>query len=461
MNNTKLFRFLKNSGAALHAPPPLGKIYPIAIILAGFMAMLALNLPGQLSYDSVIQLLDGRSGQYHTWHPPVMAFLLGLGDALMPGTGLFVIFNAALCFLSFAAILGLRDRITWLTVLAALGAVLTPQFLLYPGIVWKDVLFADAAMAGFVCLGYAGKHWTNVPARLGFLAGAVSLLLVAGLARQNGPVVLVIGALALGWIAAKQAGSKMGFAYGAGGLAAVFLLLVLSSLALNLRAAKDDGPAAQITLLKAYDIIGAQVADPLYRPAILESQAPFLAARMHDDGVRLYSPLKNDTLEASEALEDAITAPASAAPIAAQWRDLLLHRPWLYLRVRADVFTQVFLTPALRQCVPYYLGVDGPAEDMQQLHLTRRWGAADKFLANYTARFVGTPIFSHLAFALLALVLLVALLRRRRPVDIAIAGLLVATLIFSGSFFVISIACDYRYLYALDLSVLFALLYIL
>jgi hypothetical protein len=32
------------------------------ILLAGFAAMLVLNAPGQLSYDSVTQLADGRSG---------------------------------------------------------------------------------------------------------------------------------------------------------------------------------------------------------------------------------------------------------------------------------------------------------------------------------------------------------------------------------------------------------------
>src|SRR6202000_1591581 len=47
-----------------------------AILLAGFALMLAVNAPGQLSYDSVAQLADGRAGHYNSWHPPVMAFLL-------------------------------------------------------------------------------------------------------------------------------------------------------------------------------------------------------------------------------------------------------------------------------------------------------------------------------------------------------------------------------------------------
>jgi hypothetical protein len=43
---------------------PTPAIVTAAVLAIGFAAMLALNLPGQLSYDSVSQLLDGRSGHY-------------------------------------------------------------------------------------------------------------------------------------------------------------------------------------------------------------------------------------------------------------------------------------------------------------------------------------------------------------------------------------------------------------
>ena len=43
-------------------------------------------------------------------------------------------------------------------------------------------------------------------------------------------------------------------------------------------------------------------------------------------------------------------------------------------------------------------------------------------------------------------------MRRGHGSDIAIAGLQVAALAFALSFFIVSIACDYRYLYFLDLA---------
>ena len=57
----------------------------LALLLAvGAAASLGLNWPGQFSPDSVWQLQQGRAGVFNSWHPPVMAALLGLFDRLAP-----------------------------------------------------------------------------------------------------------------------------------------------------------------------------------------------------------------------------------------------------------------------------------------------------------------------------------------------------------------------------------------
>ena len=66
------------------------------VLTVWFAAILAANWPGQMSYDSVVQLADGRSGHYDSWHPVVMAWLLGLFDAVLPGPGLFLAFTGLL-----------------------------------------------------------------------------------------------------------------------------------------------------------------------------------------------------------------------------------------------------------------------------------------------------------------------------------------------------------------------------
>ena len=133
----------------------------LALLAAGWVATVAANWPGHLSYDSILQLLQGRSGRYNTWHPPVMAWLLGLGDAVVPGTGLFIAFDAALAFGAMAGVLRLaRGPIRWPAAAVGAAVVLSPQMLIYQAIVWKDVLFADGAVAGFVCLALAAARWT-------------------------------------------------------------------------------------------------------------------------------------------------------------------------------------------------------------------------------------------------------------------------------------------------------------
>ena len=124
-----------------------------------------------------------------------MAWLLGFSTGSCPGTALFVVFDAVLAFGSFArtfvaspdALHGRRRR--WRRC-----AVLTPQMLLYQGIVWKDVLFADAGVAGFVCLALAAALWLRPRLRFGLIAGGIAFLVLAALARQNGVLMLLAGA---------------------------------------------------------------------------------------------------------------------------------------------------------------------------------------------------------------------------------------------------------------------------
>ncbi len=81
------------------------------------------------------------------------------------------------------------------------------------------------------------------------------------------------------------------------------------------------------------------------------------------------------------------------------------------------------------------------------------WHYADFFEFN-------TPIFSHALWALVGLGLMYPLLRRRNAADLAMAGLIAASFVFTATFLVISIACDYRYLYLIDLSALAGILYV-
>ncbi len=430
-----------------------------AIILVAFGFSAAANWPGHLSYDSVIQLLEGRTAIYANWHPPVMSWLLGLSDAVGANASLLMLFDCALLFGAFLLLALVQPARSWAAAVVLVLAAATPQLLIYPGIVWKDVLFAAASLAGFACLAAGAAWWPRIRWRFALLAMALLLLVLAALARQNGIVLLVFAAATLGWIAARAEGARTGAIYAVSALAAALLLAAGCRAALDTRVRGDLGPEAQLKLLESYDLIGALTRDPALPLPVLSRADPTLVRLMRRDGPRLYSPVRVDTLNSSAALMDAIgAAPPSA--VAADWRGLILGRPGLYLATRWAAFRWVFLTPDAALCYPYYLGVDGPRAAMMALGLTHRWDSRDQALDSYGAHFERTPILSHGFYALLALAGLVVLLYRRRPADLAMAGLLAGALAFAASFFVISISCDYRYLYLLDLAALAGTFYL-
>ena len=440
----------------LIAPRPL----TLVIITAGFVFSMAVNLPGHLSYDSVMQLLEGRAGTYSGWHPPIMSWLLGLTDAVVPGTTLFVFAVAFVLFAALASLLWLKPRPSWFAPPVALLLVLSPQFLLYQGVVWKDVLFANAAVAGFVFLAHSGAVWRKARLRYAFLMLSFLLLVAAALARQNGILLLPLAAIAAGWIARRFGLSFWQYlTYGAGALAFALVAILLANVALETRVSGLWGPIRQFKLLEMYDLIGALRADPNLPLYQLQQGDPEFLRLMRADGRRLYSPERSDTFNKSAALERARAA-APIAPLRQQWVGFIRGRPWLYLRERTQVFRWIFLTPDIRVCVPFYFGIDGPPGPMKWLGIKPRYDPRDEALENYGEHFIGTPALSHPFFFALALAETAFLFYRRRVADIPFALMLVGAIGFTLTFFVIAIACDYRYLYFLDLAAITALFYI-
>ncbi len=441
------------------APPHFdaARLTAVAVILVAWGACLALNWPGHFTWDSVMQLAEGRRGLYTGQHPPVMSWLLGLADAVRPGAAIFVIAQASMVFgglLAFATL----GRGSWLAALLAAAFATFPQLTLYPAIVWKDVLFAGAACGGFAALAWAGVTWAKPSRRWALLAVSVVLLALATLARQNGAAVLPFAAAAVWWSAAQN-GARRPLALGAGFVVALAAIALAASAALATRVTGSDGVAEQWEHLQTYDIVGAAARDPGFRFGVLRARTPQLAALLREDGVPVYSPARIDTL-ADPIFTETDGRRGLAQPLADQWRALIVGHPMLYLRQRAAAFRWVLLTPKPSECVMAETGVDGDPDALAAAGLTERQTARDKALGDYAEAFDGTPVFSHAVYGFAAIGLAIVLILRRRAADIAVAAMLGGALAFTASFAVISIACDYRYLYFLDLSAIAAALYL-
>lgn len=426
-----------------------------AVLIVGFVAVLAIDLPGKISWDTTMQLYEGRTNHQVTFNPWIMSWILGLTDRVVRGVGLFMALNAAILFGSLAALPALRGfKLPPLAPLALAAVLATPQVVNYQGLVWKDVFFANLTVAAFVTLAFAvsvrrpGLRWAAY-------AKAVVLLALAALVRQNGAVAGLMAALAVGAAETCRLGWKRGVLAGALGFAAAMVIAVILGAAIKPGSSELKPHATGLSLLRRYDIVGAVARDP---KVDLSPMPPASQAVVRAEGPRLYTAERVDTLDYSDTLNAAF-ASTSRHDLSATWRNIVLHRPGLYLRHRLAVFGQVFLTPKLQQCVPVEVGIDGPEPYLGRLGLKVGSTHKDVLLSAYAARFYNTPVFSHLAYAVLALVLLAALALRRRPADLAMMGLLLSGLGFAASFLPISIACDYRYLYLLDLASLAALVY--
>ncbi len=135
--------------------------------------------------------------------------------------------------------------------------------------------------------------------------------------------------------------------------------------------------------------------------------------------------------------------------------------PLLYLQVRAGEFAWLFLQQHPDRCLTYTLGVLGPERQLKLSGLSRRYDSRDEWLEdNYAQPLVGTPAFSHVFFALAGLACLIVLLMRRDAADWPMAGLLIASGLYALSYFFIGVACEYRYLFLVDMAALAAMFYL-
>jgi hypothetical protein len=443
------------------APLLRARLAYLLALAAGWILMLAVDAPGHLTLDSVLELFEGRFRIRQSWAPSFYAWVLGVFDAVWRGTGLYLAASGLVLFGALASFSFLRGRTSWWAPVTAALLAASPLVLIYQGVVWKDVLFANVSVAGMACLAWAVLRRPRGRARALWLGASLAWLAAAALLRQNGVVVGVFAAAALGWIEGRDGGLRRGLAWGLGALAAV----VLASHAMNLATQPDgpgsgDGMAEGVRVLQTYDLLGALAAEPSIPLPAIDRAAPAASHALRALAPRYWSAERTDFTDAQPQIAAAVARLPDAA-VTRDWLGLVLRRPGLYLRNRAAVFGWVFLTPRIERCVPVCLGVQGPAEVLAQLGMKPRWSAADGRLFDYDAAFLRTPVYFHLAYAVLALAVgLILLLRRGDPADIVVAALQASGLAFAASFFLISIACDYRYLYFLDLAAMTGLVYL-
>lgn len=426
--------------------------------MLGAVLSICVNYPGHIEFDGVMQLMEGHTRVYSNWHPAIMSWLLGLSLDLHRDAWPFALLNTFLLFGSFASIPWLVLRPSKFCSVIALPLVLMPQLFLFPSIIWKDVLFAATVLGAFVSLAHSAVNWHHFRARLIFVAIAILLLSIAALSRQNGAVVLPVASIVVALIARST--SSQWIVWGSGFLVVTALLSVSGNALLQMRAGKTLGAVEQIEDLQLYDIAGMLQREPGLPLTIFTQNAPRLEEVLRTTSARAYTPAMQDPVVFTAEVRPFISS--SIEVVRRQWAQAVLSHPWLYMTVRSADFSWLIFSDHPDKCLVYTLGVLGPEKQMKSLHLVRRYDNRDEWLEdNYAEPLVKTAAFSHASFGILGFSCVIFFAIRRRPADLVLGAMLVSTALYSGTYYFIGVACQYRYLFALDVSVLASLFYLL
>lgn len=437
----------------------------VIALLAGALACLslALQIPGQISMDTSIQLHEAFTGQSESFNPPLMSALLRwLGGGSL-ATSLMVLIDTLLLYGSFAlvAVSIAQQRVQrlplWRAALAVL-VILNPLVFLYAGIVWKDVLFASLLTSGCaLCIAASAG-----PLYRRYACGLVALLLlaVALITRQQG--VFMVPFMVLGVIAAlwpRQIRQRICLVIAVVSVFFVCETLLQRQVEVAIKPPVTKATAVGFRSLMIYDLAG-MVSHSARQPD--EYASPITQEQLN--AIRaVYTPERIDTLDQTPLLDTWIGG-RSSQELKSAWWAMLKQNPQAYLAHRFAAFSKLMGLDGIHGTLPIHVGIEGNAAYLAQLGMDQGRTQRTQLIYDVARHFFSSPLYRH-AFWLGALVVIAAIAGRARlPRRLLVIGALIATatLLMYASYLPTAIAADFRYLFgAIPLVMLLALVLLL
>jgi len=412
------------------------------------------HYPGQASIDAIVQLQDGISGVYDSNQPPPMSWLMALLS--LPGVlGL----NVVLFGLAVAVLLKQLPASVTTQNTAVFLLFCFPVLLVYNGIVWKDVLFANGALLGLLLLpqGRNKLHWHSLIVSAAVLALAVSV-------RQQG---VLAAAFAIAYMLLtptiflvrgdrfKALGLWLLVYFACGSLIEVFV----AESGDTSQSASLDGPLYQ---LSTFDLGGIAALNPDIHFPALEADAHEIALGHQPTRERVMSALSGYSPDRHDWMGESIAASGAWFPKEAlyqDWRTRIIKYPLDYMAHRLDFLSWLYGFHNVNQCTPFFWGISAePSSMVKEIGLESgvSWRAERLQALSAMSVFLFRP-FIYLAVSMLVLSIL--LFQRRRHCMNMIA-IQLAGLSYAASYAVVGIACDFRYTYFSTLVALFGLVYL-
>ena len=435
----------------------LRRLPPLAILALGWLALMLYAYPGFMSFDSVWQLTDARSGEIGDAHPPLMSVMWGVVDRVIAGPfGMLVI--QTVCFLA-GAYLILRKLMSERA--AALGAsvlLILPPVSAVMAVIWKD-----GQMAGYLLLGVglvlSPRRWVRLV--------ALGCFVLATAMRHNAlamtfPLVLLLFA----WNPAHRWWVRYPIAIAAW-FAVTFSAQTLSGALVTGHMRSHLWHDA----LALYDIVGTlRYADPIPDAELRETftGVPLIPTENIQEATRkTYNP--EDVVERARLafgagryvpqlwtttyhFFDVPTNMEQRAAVARAWKQIVPNHVAAYLRYRWEVFSelvQIADEPIPKATYVWFVDVIDPPRAMAKTGHSHAPARVQDLLRDGMWWLGDTWLFRPFIYIVLSLVFLVLCLRDR-----ALLALVGSGLCSEAVLFLLAPTIDYRYSFWLVVTTL-------
>lgn len=424
-----------------------GALSPRAILVLGWTGLWLYAYPGFMSFDSIYQLQEARSGLLTDGHPPAMAELWRIVELFVTGPAGMLILQSV-CF-SVGAYLVLRRRMSPRRAAVLAGLVLwVPPVSSVMGVIWKD-----SQMAAYLLLGTGLVLSDRLRGRIAGLA-----LIALGTAMRHNALAMTLPIVVLlfAWNPAHAAWKRYS-------IAIVAWLAVTMSAQLATRLLTERPTHLWNERMALLDLTGTL----RYAPDLDDGELRVLL-----DGVPLAytSDLQEHTRAPFDPQTSAVdtlwyatnhlfgrpSEPAQRAAVVRAWKAIVLGHPLAYLRYRWQIFRHILQITDVPNGDPIYdwfTDVSEPAESAERVGHDAAPATLQNKLRDTMHSVGGTWMFHTLLYVVISLALLPLCVRDRESFALLASGLT-----GEAALLVVAPTADTRYSFWLIVTTIMAMI---
>lgn len=401
--------------------------------------------PGIMTADSIAALSQGRSNVYGDVNAPLMSWIWGRLDQIVPGPALIFVMHLAIFWTAAALFWWLTNAKSIALGLALVLFGLLPHILAQTVVVWKDVALGVSFFIA-VALLYAASERKSV-----WLLSASAMFLLYGYAARLNAVAAVLPiAIWSGFVTARIFEFKRtrvaGLLIGAGYFGALSVGVV--AIYAGLTGGVSDHPEQQIYL---YDLAAVSAERDIdVFPEYIRRDPDFSAGVVRD---------RYNERSVSDLIFANIPNPGDRPPLKwtrntndvdelrMAWRRAITENPDVYVRHRANVFAQLI---GLRRSVTAPYVAEGFASNPEEFRGNENVGyrVLMKYFSAFRRPFPQTFFFRAIVWMVICVALVALAVRRRfRDEWEMVFTLAVSSLLFIAAYFPTTPSTEFRYLF--------------